>query len=197
MSAIRSFAHGEGNMAADPSNRLSFILNGAPVTVADPDPRKTLLDYLRSFEVGLTGPRPAAAKAAAGPAPCCWRGTSPAAPARMAGARWSPEGAAGRRNRTHRQRLPDAALLPRRQRGHDDRRALQRARHPASDRTAPGREQRLAVRLLLARLGDVDACPDAPRATPYWPDHRGCLRRSHLPLHGLSRDPECHAVVRR
>ena len=52
-------------MAADPTNPLSFILNGAPVTVADPDPRQTLLDYLRSPEIGLTG-----AKASCGEGGC-------------------------------------------------------------------------------------------------------------------------------
>ncbi|MGH6903393.1 MAG: molybdopterin cofactor-binding domain-containing protein, partial [Geminicoccaceae bacterium] len=42
-------------MTADPTSLLRFILNGAPVAVADPDPRETLLDYLRSPEIGLTG----------------------------------------------------------------------------------------------------------------------------------------------
>jgi xanthine dehydrogenase/oxidase len=52
-------------MAADPTKPLSFVLNGTPVTVADPDPRQTLLDYLRSPEIGLTG-----AKASCGEGGC-------------------------------------------------------------------------------------------------------------------------------
>ena len=52
-------------MAADPMKPLSLIFNGTPVTVADPDPRETLLDYLRSPEIGLIG-----AKASCGEGGC-------------------------------------------------------------------------------------------------------------------------------
>jgi xanthine dehydrogenase small subunit len=41
--------------AASYPNAISFTLNGAPVSVENPDPTTLLVDYLRSSEVGLTG----------------------------------------------------------------------------------------------------------------------------------------------
>ena len=35
-------------------NQVSFSLNGETVTIKNPDPSRTLLDYLR-YDVGLTG----------------------------------------------------------------------------------------------------------------------------------------------
>ena len=38
-------------------NSVSFFLNGKAVTVNDPAPELVLIDYLRSLEVGLIGPK--------------------------------------------------------------------------------------------------------------------------------------------
>ncbi|HEX6545382.1 MAG TPA: 2Fe-2S iron-sulfur cluster-binding protein, partial [Bryobacteraceae bacterium] len=39
------------------SNEISFYLNGKQVTITDPAPDLLLIDYLRSPEVGLAGPK--------------------------------------------------------------------------------------------------------------------------------------------
>ncbi|APR78766.1 Xanthine dehydrogenase, iron-sulfur cluster and FAD-binding subunit A [Minicystis rosea] len=41
--------------SVDDARTLCFTLNGQPITIANPDPRLLLADYLRSPEVGLTG----------------------------------------------------------------------------------------------------------------------------------------------
>ena len=50
-------------------NSLSFTLNGAPVTIANPDPRLTLLDWLRGV-AGLTGTKSSCRQVKTLPFPC-------------------------------------------------------------------------------------------------------------------------------
>jgi xanthine dehydrogenase/oxidase len=38
-------------------NSVNFFLNGQPITIENPSPDLLLIDYLRSPEVGLSGPK--------------------------------------------------------------------------------------------------------------------------------------------
>ena len=116
---------------------VRFLLNGKPWSEADAPPTMTVLDWLRT-RARLTGPRKAAPKATAAPAPSCWRGRS--------------TGRAISRG----QFLPDDAAADRRLRRAHGRGPGDAGRHAASGAAGDDRCGCDPMRLLHAGLRDGD-----------------------------------------